>query len=474
VLTTQAVKLTVHPSDADQLLAVEVSAGRSRLYVGQRVQLTMTIWVKPARYGNQLLDAPQMLRQVSPIEFGPFPLQVSRVTRRPRPGSDPAELWYAYEFVTSFVAERPGPLTFDNLEVGLAYPGRAGIRHLRARPTVSPAEVLPVPMEGRPPDYNGAVGLFDIEVGANPTEVRVGDPIDLTIDIFGDGPLETLPPPLLSANARLTDGFRLPGEQLAGEVQDGRRRFKLTIRARRDDVTEIPAIEYPYFDPDAERFVVARSDPVPLTVTPAAEIAPPPPTSPRGPSAGPSATALQALDGLRDIETAERMLLADLRPITPRLVGSVALAPPAVFLLAWTGLTWVQRRTADPARRRRQTALRTARKRIARARGLPPRDTARELTAALTGYLADRLNEPPARFTGSAALDLMRAREVPDDLIEQWALLVQGCEEASWGTGLRPVNCQAGGLTSNGTPASGELLRTQAVTCLTALERHQL
>jgi hypothetical protein len=470
VLMTRELRLTVRPSDADQLFAIDVTAGRSRIYVGQRVPLTMTIWVKPSRYAGQLLPPEYMLRLVRPVQFAPFPIpaQVKSMSRRARPGGDPSSQFYAYEFVTDYVPDKPGPLTFD-IEAGIEYPANRGSRNLRAQANVEPAEVLPVPMEDRPPDFAGAVGLFAIDVTASPLSVRVGDPIDVTIELYGEGPVETLPPPLLSANERLNDDFRLPSEQLAGEMHESRRRFKLTIRAKRDDVTEIPAIEYPYFDPDAERFVIARSKPIPLTVAPAAEVAAPQMATAQRPP-GANASALQALDGLRDIETSESALLTTHASIKPALVASVMFVPPAVFLLAWAALTYFQSRTADPARRRRQTALRTARRRIAQTRALAvrarstgagsgPANLAAEITTALSGYLADRFNEPPARFAGVAAVDFLRTRGVRDDLVDRWASLIERCQETSF---------------AGGAQADGEALTRQALDCLTMLERQRL
>ncbi len=157
--------------------------------------------------------------------------------------------------------------------------------------------MLPVPQDHRPANFSGAVGLFDIEAHANPTEVRVGDPINLTIDIFGSGPLDTLPPPLLASDPALTRDFRVPTEPLAGETRSGTRHFEVVIRATNDRITEIPAIEYPYFDPDAERFVIARSDPITLEVEPAAELALPEPTQLTAPGIA-DGTELQKLDGL--------------------------------------------------------------------------------------------------------------------------------------------------------------------------------
>jgi len=460
-LETKPVRIAVQASDADQLFWVEATAGRKRIYVGQRVPLTLSMWVKPARYGTQLLDAGTMLRQLQLTEEGLRPFRPPiRSSQRRRAGDDAETVYYVYEMTSDFVAERAGPLTLDSIQVGVSYPGRGGApRQLRARVTGSIADVLPVPMEGRPADFNGAVGLFDIEVAATPTNVRVGDPIELTIEIFGDGPVESLPPPLLTANRQLNEDFRVPAEKLAGDVRNARRRFSVTIRPTHEGVTAVPAIEYPYFDPDAERFVVAHSKPIPLSVAPAAEAAPP--QLPGGPAAQPRATgdALQPLDGLRDIETSEPQLLAAAHPVTAGLVTTVTLVPPAAFLLTWAVMGYVQRQRGDVGRQRRQGALRAARRRITHARARPAQEMAHEVAAALTGYLADRLDEPPARFTGRAALDFLQQHGVAPDVIERWADVIARCEEAAF---------------AGGTQTDTDALARQALGCLAALERQKL
>ena len=54
-----------------------------------------------------------------------------------------------------------------------------GSRQVREVPVTIdavPIEVLPLPDEGKPADFTGAVGQWNLEVTAKPTEVAVGDP----------------------------------------------------------------------------------------------------------------------------------------------------------------------------------------------------------------------------------------------------------------------------------------------------------
>ena len=458
VLYTAETKIDIRPSDADELFTAEIVSDRERIYVGQRVKITMRVWVKPTRVGYQQLTGEEMLRLVQAIEFGPFELR-ARLGRQRRPGTDPPQSYYTYDFDAEFITDRPGPLRFDDIEIGIRYPARQGTRMLRTRPEVPQIEVQPIPTHGRPPTFNDAVGLFDVEAFARPTRTRVGDPITLTLDLFGDGPVQTLKPPLLAAQANLTADFRVPDESLAGEMQGARKRFTVTIRAQRDDVTEIPPIEYAYFDPDAERFIVARSDPIPIRVEPAAVVEAPEVGSIGVVTDASTAAPLEALDGLRDIETRESNLLATTWYPSTRTVALLMFVPAGVFLLTLIVTTTVRGRSANAVRQRRSGALRAARKRLTSARQRPPQEFAVEAASALAAYLADRTDRPPARFTGVAAAEFLRQRGVRDEIVQQWATTIAHCEHASFAADAQ---------------LETDALGRDALACLAALEREKL
>lgn len=468
-IQTEKVRLTVRPSEIEELFAVDISCARQRIYIGQRVRLIMTIWVKPVRTQGRRLSTNDMMSFLYPIEFGPFPTDnIQTDTRHLDQPDGSSELYYIYQTWTDFVPDRPGRLSFDEVAVGIKYPTRltrdlfgkfrpASYRNLRARPKVQEIEVLSLPPNGRPANFTGAVGTYNITVIAEPTSVRVGDPITLTIEIRGDGPIETLPPPDLAADPFLPVSFRVPREKLAGEANGSRKRFTQVIRAARANVTEIPAIEYPYFDPDLELYIVALSTPIPLVVAPAAELDAEALVEIAGvPSEQPTAE-LRVLDGLRGNETHEHELLRGASTLSLHALVLVMFVPPAIFLLAWGGATYVQRR--GPVQRRSGNALRNARRRLERARSLPPREAVAEVAAALAGYLADRLNEPVARFTGQTAVEFLQQRQITPETLNRWRDVIERCEQTSFG-----------GI-ANGDTAT---LSKQARECLRALERERL
>ena len=131
--------------------------------------------------------------------------------------------------------------------------------------------VRPLPTQGRPASFAGAVGeQFGIQVEANRTVVRVDDPISLTVTLIGDRSLETASLPDLTADGGMSpDLFRLPEESPSGVFRDGRRQFEVTVRVKDESVTEIPAVAYSWFDPVTEDYQTARSSPIALRVLPA-------------------------------------------------------------------------------------------------------------------------------------------------------------------------------------------------------------
>ncbi len=128
--------------------------------------------------------------------------------------------------------------------------------------------VKPVPLSGRPESFAGAVGQgFSIEVAANRSVVRVGDPISLTITLRGSGNLDSVSLPQLdTASALARNDFQILGDQSSGTVDGNTKHFKVNIRVKNQSVNQIPAIEFSWFDPIQEVFDTSRSKPIALQV----------------------------------------------------------------------------------------------------------------------------------------------------------------------------------------------------------------
>ena len=177
-------------------------------------------------------------------------------------------------------AGRPGTLDLPPVRVAArlqsgTYRDAFGFRRSRtalfeARGERRRLVVRALPEAGRPPGFVNAIGTgFSIDVAASRSVVRVGDPIELTVVVRGDGDLEGLSlPPLDGSGGLPPEYFSVPDTPPFGVVDEAAnaKTFDVTVRVRSAEASEIPPVALSYFDPVAGAYATARSRPVALAV----------------------------------------------------------------------------------------------------------------------------------------------------------------------------------------------------------------
>lgn len=469
-------------SETGDLLYVEIKAARSTYYVGETIDATLEVWLKP--FDDDRLTGPftgdQMWSLVSPqrSNFGPFPERPTewRSGRR-TDASGASTRYYVYPIRAAITAQGPGPLRLDELRIMVTYPetlvrergliGRDRLTIGSTRPIVGrlsePAiEIRELPAEGRPPWFTGAVGAFDFEVSASPTDVAVGDPITLTMTISDRGArsaaLDGLAAPALHRTSALTDHFRVPSDPIAGVVEDRQKVFTQSVRPLDDRVTEIPPIPFSYFDPVAEQYVTVRSDAMPIAVRAVAAMSMSEIVSGERPQS-PAATELtEVAGGLLANYTGAPVLRAR-EPLRFRWwMWLIVVLPPAVFFTTsiWRHRTHRLRTDVSYARHRR--AARRAFRRIEQAERGDASERARLVGAAVCDYVADRRNLPGGALTGAEVIDALRQASAGESVIEQVGALLDDCEQAAYA----PVTSDGNGVAARGRA------------CVAALEKERL
>ncbi|MGV3531803.1 MAG: BatD family protein, partial [Chthoniobacteraceae bacterium] len=127
-------------------------------------------------------------------------------------------------------------------------------------------EVLPLPTEGRPASFTGAVGNFAMAVEGTPKTVKLGDPVTMTIRLVGRGNFDRVNAPALSdprgwRTYPPTSSFS-PDDEVSYR---GTKTFQMAVIPEERQTT-MPQFEFTYFDPEARKYVALKSEPVPLNV----------------------------------------------------------------------------------------------------------------------------------------------------------------------------------------------------------------
>jgi hypothetical protein len=131
-------------------------------------------------------------------------------------------------------------------------------------------DVMPLPKEGKPASFAGAVGQFDIDsIVANPNPPP-GDPVTLTIKVGGKGSFRSMGAPVLTD----TGGWRTypPSDKFDSSDElsyTGVKSFDFTLIAQEPKKVS-PGCEFSYFDPITAKYVTLSTKPLSLNASPSA------------------------------------------------------------------------------------------------------------------------------------------------------------------------------------------------------------
>jgi len=128
-------------------------------------------------------------------------------------------------------------------------------------------ETLPLPEAGKPADFTGAVGNFTMTATVGPTNLTVGDPITVRVQISGSGALDAV---RLAPQEAWRD-FKTyppttkvePGDQSGFQ---GTKTFEQIISPQSADVHELPPLSFSFFNPDDGHYHTLTHAAVPLAV----------------------------------------------------------------------------------------------------------------------------------------------------------------------------------------------------------------
>lgn len=291
-----------------------------------------------------------------------------------------------------------------------------------------------LPAEGRPDGFGGAVGRFDMEANIQPQEVAAGEPVTLTLRITGRGNFESISMPSLN----LGDDFRRYDPKLIAAGED-HKVFEQVFIPRSDRVTEVPAVQFSYFDPEAGQYQTIQRGPYALAVKGGAAEAPQLVQAPSAlASADASPLGIDIIDLKRNFHPQSVMPTETAHISTPFFVSP---------LLAIAALLAFQRRResirTDISRQRRSQAPRSARKALAAAENaMRNNDVAafhQSLWQALADYTAHRCNLEAGQISPDLILQKSRSAGLPETHQTSLEGILRACDEARFAAGAVPA-----------------------------------
>lgn len=361
------------PAAFGDRVTLTLETGKTSAYEHERIPVKVVLRSR----GLSLRDVqyPRLIHEGFAVEAWGDPVQDAGVTGQ--------EAFATTTFSAVLVPAKAGALALGPaaLACRVLVPSRSGSAEaffgaqevytleLQSEKVVIPVKALPD--AGRPSDFTGALGRFDLAVDIHPREVREGDPVRVTMTVRGDGNLSAAACPAPEAPLNRGGGFRVYPPLLTQE-KGGISCEQVWIPLS-PDVKFIPPIRFSFFDPEAERYGTLRTRPLPLTVSAA--------VTGSLPAGGADAARQESGFGLRLLWPAPFLLIA----------AGVAWGRRA-RIEEWLGGRWRRRRR----RQRLKRALGQAEKLLNQA---DPGGFYTLLFRALQSFLGDICRLPPSGIT---------------------------------------------------------------------------
>ena len=281
-LTIPAATLTVseHPATPDPI-TLTLNAPRKDIYVGERAPLDVSIMWRQDLHPQNVGEVTQ-----DNDSFENVKLAGNGDSSAPIVGGQQfqADTWHVY--VTPLKAGAQSlrltvPLVImvqrqnDPLSTGIFGQNPFSFSQQEQVNIESEAldlNVLPLPDEGRPANFTGGIGTFSVdEPSLSATDLQVGVPVTLKLSVSGQGNFGRLEAPVLT----LGSNWRSYTPKDSFQAQDalgyhGIKTFEYVLMPLSDNITELPAPEFNFFNPETKAYVELPLKPIAVKVQPAA------------------------------------------------------------------------------------------------------------------------------------------------------------------------------------------------------------
>jgi hypothetical protein len=431
---------SVNTKDLAKSLFMKADVSKTKVFTGEQIKVRYKLYTRVDLMANQLDKAPDL--------NGFWSQDVIN--------KNPNAMWTAetYNGVKYSVAviketilfpEHSGELTIDPLTMTflarVKLPPRkfmdnpyGNFQDIKYQVKSSPVIVhaVPLPVEGKPTDFSGAVGSFSVYTDIDKKELKANETINYTFEVKGSGNLNLINAPKITPpvdfekyDPKTTDRITVDSNGISGS-----RQFSYLLIPRHQGNYKLDLARFTYFDPAAKKYVTLPTSDFNIKVNKGDLQV----NVPVFNSADQQDIKMMGND-IRYIKTSS----AGLYQRGTEFYGSalyyiLLLLGPFSFVAALFYCRWEANYNSDLVLVKSRKAGKVAAKHLA--------DADRQLAAGnkvgffeaiargLYGYLGDKLDIPVADLNKETIEQRLRARAVSEPVIKQLNDTMDSCEMA--------------------------------------------
>jgi len=284
ITVTKEVEIPKDPNDpnyiAQQSIHLVAEVSNLKPYVGQGIYVVYKLYVSEniSLNGSRVSETPQYKG------FWNQDIDVKQVNFKK--GKYNGEN-YRYVILKKavLIPQRSGKLVIEPIEMDFSvgvptgrgdFFGNMITRNINysTKSAAKTVQVKALPIKGKPIDFKGAVGEFDLLVETNKNTLKANDAAQIKVEISGKGNLKLFEIPEITTPAELEVYTPEHKEQvvtslsgLRGTISDS-----YTVVPQYKGKYKIPELEFSYFDPFKKKYVILKSDAIIVDVTEGKEL----------------------------------------------------------------------------------------------------------------------------------------------------------------------------------------------------------
>jgi len=336
-------------------------------------------------------------------------------------------------------ATTSGEFEIDPMSIVCDVPARTGdyfrdfwgaTRTLTVKSNPIHIKVLPLPADGRHPEFTGAVGSFSLSVKPSSRVVKVGEPVDLAVTVSGRGNVRTIQVPTLPERQEFKVYEPEVGLNVSrsGNLISGTKTLKYMIVPNSQGKHVIPGMKFSFFNPEDKQYHLVTAKEIVLDVRPGDVADVSASGGVRGPVEILGRDILYIKPDLGKIRIGRSPLHKNIA------FGAFQILPVLALLLTFLYQRHRQRMEGDLAYARSRRARGLVSTRLRRANSLLRKgelaSVPSEIAKAVTEYVGDRMNLSAPSLTLDVIVDELHRRDVPEEVLHMFKACMDSCDLA--------------------------------------------
>ncbi len=254
-------------------LFIRTGTSKNKCYIGEQVTITQKVYCRLQIVGLQKFSQPS---------YDGFYSQAQESTSKGIVSTENVDgiNYNTYElYRTEAIANKSGKIVLTPIEQGLVirkqtntkprnifeqFFGANGYEDINVTAYSKPVtiEVLPLPEEGKPENFNGAVGSFQYKIESTRNTLKANEAFNLKMTISGRGNLKLIGAPKLE----LPEGFETYEPKVSDNANS--KTFDYLVIPRNEGDFSLSGLDFSYFNLDTKKYVTVPAGELKIKVLP--------------------------------------------------------------------------------------------------------------------------------------------------------------------------------------------------------------